>query len=523
MARKTTRPTGSEGMQPAGREGAEVFFLAAFDALLSRIAILDADGIIVAVNEPWRRFARETRLGLPDDGVGSNYLHITDLSHGHASHGAQEVAQGIRDVLAGRRDAFSLVYPCHSPLERHWFRVDVSRFETAEGVWVVTEHEEVTAQRLAEEALEAALRERKAVMDALPDIVYELDPAGRLVGWNRQLEEVSGFKGDALSHRPVLEFFFEEHRPRVLEALSRKRQGLAEHLEADLRRPDGTVVPYEFLSVPLVDEQGGLWRIVGVGRDITERKRAEETLRLQRDRLQGLTRELRVANEELEAFSYSVSHDLKAPMRAIDYLSQSLIEDHSGDLPADAQAAQRRLRVESRRMTQLIDDLLTLSRSTRGGIAIQPVDLSALAQSVLLQLHAREPSRAVETRIQPGVAGKGDPDLLRVVLENILGNAWKYTRKTPHPVIEFGGSAVGGGWTYFVRDNGAGFDMAEAGRIFRPFQRLHSAKEFEGTGIGLATVQRIIARHGGRVWAESEGPGKGATFHFTLPERGAGA
>ena len=228
------------------------------------------------------------------------------------------------------------------------------------------------------------------------------------------------------------------------------------------------------------------------------------------------TAELAAVNKELEAFAYSVSHDLRAPLRSMDGFSQALLEDYGDVLDETGRDYLRRVRNASQRMGQLIDDLLTLSRVTRREMHFTRVDLTALARSVARELREMEPERKVEVVIQDGLLARGDPRLMTIVLENLLNNAWKFTGKREEARIEFGSTLVDGGEAYYVRDNGAGFDMAYADKLFGAFQRLHRATEFPGTGVGLATVQRIIHRHGGRVWAEGA-VGQGATFYFTLP------
>jgi signal transduction histidine kinase len=244
--------------------------------------------------------------------------------------------------------------------------------------------------------------------------------------------------------------------------------------------------------------------------------------------LEETNRELEGANRELEAFSYSVSHDLRAPLRSIEGFSQILLEDYATELDEQGRGYVGRVRAASRRMALLIDDLLDLSRVTRTEMRRRTVDLSALARDIVEELRKSQPEREVEFAIEEGLVAYGDARLLRLALENLLGNAWKFTSKKPHAKIEFGtttsstsqqeehGSAVySSSSSYFVRDNGAGFDARYSDKLFGAFQRLHGSEEFEGTGIGLATVARIVHRHGGRVWAEGE-VGKGATFFFTL-------
>ena len=229
------------------------------------------------------------------------------------------------------------------------------------------------------------------------------------------------------------------------------------------------------------------------------------------------TRDLASANQELEAFSYSVAHDLRAPLRSIDGFSQALLEDYADKVDAEGRKYLQQVRESAQEMARLIDDLLMLSRVTRSELRRAQVDLTAIARSVLVRLQRNEPERTVELIISDGLIADADARLLGVLLENLLGNAWKFTSKRPVARIEVGARQEDGRPVYFVRDDGAGFDMAYAEKLFGVFQRLHSDAEFEGTGIGLATVQRIVRRHSGRVWAEGE-VGRGATVYFTLNE-----
>ena len=232
-------------------------------------------------------------------------------------------------------------------------------------------------------------------------------------------------------------------------------------------------------------------------------------------RFEDANRELQATNRELEAFSYSVSHDLRAPLRSIDGFSQILLEDYGDELDEEGRDYLGRVRAASQRMGQLIDDLLELSRVTRGPLRRTSVDLSTIAASVAEGLKASDPGRQGSFVISEDLVARGDAKLLRVALENLLGNAWKFTSKEPEARVEFGATRQGGTQVYYVRDNGAGFDATYAGKLFGAFQRLHSSEDFEGTGVGLATVARVMRRHGGEVWAEGE-VGKGATFYFTL-------
>jgi signal transduction histidine kinase len=258
---------------------------------------------------------------------------------------------------------------------------------------------------------------------------------------------------------------------------------------------------------------------VELERQIGERARAEqEVLRLNtelEDRVRDRTAQLEAANNELEAFSYTVSHDLRAPLRAIDGFSQALVEDFPEHVPEEAQRYITRIRSSTQRMGQLIEDLLNLSRVTRAQLERTEVDVSEIARQVVADLRLREPERQVDVSVWDNMVAAADARLLRAALENLIGNAWKFSAKTEHPRIEIGALRDGEHRIFFVRDNGAGFNMDYADKLFHAFQRLHSGTEYTGTGIGLATVHRIVLRHGGRIWADAQ-VGKGAAFYFTL-------
>ncbi|PSB20466.1 histidine kinase [filamentous cyanobacterium CCP2] len=262
--------------------------------------------------------------------------------------------------------------------------------------------------------------------------------------------------------------------------------------------------------------------------EVAERQQAEQRAQELNQGLRQAIVELKAVNRELEAFSYSVSHDLRAPLRSIDGFSQALLEDCLDQLDTTGQDYLRRIRSASQRMGQLIDDLLTLSRVTRSDMRREAVDLSQLASRICTQLQHAQPDRQVEFVIQTGLVTQGDVRLLQVVLENLLNNAWKFTSRQMQGKIEFGAiqanaaAPENGIPIYFVRDDGVGFDMAYVDKLFKPFQRLHRMHEFPGNGIGLATVQRVVHRHGGRVWAEGTSE-QGATFYFTLAEESVGA
>ncbi|MCD6384770.1 response regulator [Candidatus Sumerlaeota bacterium] len=299
-------------------------------------------------------------------------------------------------------------------------------------------------------------------------------------------------------------------------------RGELKRYRADYRilTPQGEEKWLSDCSLPLFNEETGeVIGAIGILNDITERKRAEEEIKQLNEeleqRVQERTAQLEALNKELESFAYSVAHDLRAPLRVIEGFSQALEEDYANKLDSQGKDLLRRVRNAAQHMAQLIDDLLQLSRVTRSEMRRERVDLSALAGSIAEELQKTQPERKVDWRICKGLIATGDSRLLRVALENLLGNAWKFTGRQAKAWIEFGMTLQNGRPVYYVRDNGAGFEMSYADKLFTPFQRLHSVREFPGTGIGLATVQRIIHRHGGRVWAEGA-VGRGATFYFTL-------
>ena len=369
-----------------------------------------------------------------------------------------------------------------------------------------------TALFRTEEALRATQARLQQVLDSSTAVIY----ATRVVGetfvpsWvSENLTRMTGYDvQEALGRTWWLDHLHPDDRARVLAELPVLLATGQLTIECRFRYRDGTYHWVHDEARLLRDAAGEPLEVFGAWLDVTDRKRAEEALK-------SYATQLEAANAELDAFAYSVSHDLRAPLRSIDGFSQALLEDYADRVDAAGRDYLQRVRAAAQRMGVLIDDLLELSRVTRSEIHREPVDLSALARSVAAELARGTPTRQVDVAIAPGLFAEGDARLLRVVLENLLGNAWKYTAKNARARIEFAAAEHDGRPAYYVRDDGAGFDMAYAGKLFGAFQRPHRTAEFEGTGIGLATVQRIIHRHGGRVWAEGAVE-QGATFYFTL-------
>lgn len=366
----------------------------------------------------------------------------------------------------------------------------------------------------------------RLLLASTAEAIYGIDLAGictfanpacaRLLGHQHE-NELIGEPMHELSHHSYADGRpFPREQCRIYQAM-RRAEGA--HVDDEvLWRKDGSSFPTEYWAYPIWRD-GKVIGAVVTFMDITDRKQVEDELARHRQHLEELvnerTRELTRLNKELEAFSYSVAHDLRTPLRAIDGFSQLVIEDYGSQLDETARDYLQRVRAGTQRMADLIDDILQLSRVSRSELHTEPVDLSALVQDAIQRLQQHDTTRDVEVIIMPKLTDHADARLLGIALDNLLDNAWKYTGKTPDPRIEFGAIEDAEGTVFYVRDNGAGFDMRYMDKLFGTFQRLHKEHEFPGTGIGLATVQRIIHRHGGRVWAESE-VGKGAIFFFTL-------
>ena len=380
-------------------------------------------------------------------------------------------------------------------------------------VSILESNRDITQRRLEEGKF-------RALLEAAPDAMILVNQEGRIELANAQVESVFGYTRAELVGQCV-ELLVPErlrrkhgtHREGFFRAPKRREMGAG--LELYGVRKDGTEFPVEISLSPFKDVEGLV--VTAAIRDISNRRKSEKMLEEQRIELMRSNTELDAANHELETFSYSVSHDLRAPLRSIDGFSLALLEDYSDKLDAEGKKNLARVRAATQRMGALIDDLLSLARVTRSGMKLEKIDLSAVASDVTDKLKESQPGRQIELRIQEGLETTADASLLRIALENLLGNAWKFTSKKPLGHIEFGKTRDNGTPAYFVRDDGAGFDPAYAERLFGAFQRLHSTSEFPGTGIGLATVQRIVHRHGGKIWAESA-VGQGATFYFTLAE-----
>jgi len=344
---------------------------------------------------------------------------------------------------------------------------------------------------------------------------------GKILRANSKAVSLFGYSSQETTQIRMQDLLYESDLPNYDSELDSLLRGKKDNytIEKRFKRKGGDITWVNQTVTLLKNADGSPLYYIMICQDINDRKQVEQELLKYRDHLQDLvterTHKLQVANEELETFSYSVSHDLRAPLRSIDGFSMALYEDYYSKLDDSAKDHIKRIRASTKHMGQLIDDMLSLSKVSRHELRQEEVDLSGLASEVMCQLIDNEPTRDINITIKDTPGVMGDATLLQAVLENLCSNTWKFTKNTNNPSVEFGCLQKDGEDVYYVRDNGIGFDMAYSNKLFGTFNRLHKQEDYEGTGIGLATVKRIINRHGGKVWAESE-VGKGATFYFTL-------
>jgi len=365
---------------------------------------------------------------------------------------------------------------------------------------------DVTKRKEVEDALRGSEGRFRALTETSPLAIGVSSSDGKFLYINKAYEELFGYSQKELNHLNASELWCNpEGRRKMIDLV--KSKGFLMDYEVELKRKDGTPL-WAMLSVNPVD-YGGNQAIMASVYDVTSRNRAELALKEQAAQLEN-------ANKELESFSYSVSHDLKAPLRAIEGYSRMLLKKDADNLSEDTRRKLDVIHSNTKKMNVLIDDLLSFSKVVKGNIAISEINMVKLAREAWAEIHATNTDRELELKISNMLPGKGDPALIRQVLFNLLSNAVKFTKTRKPGIIELTSYSDNGNVVYCIKDNGVGFDMAYYDKLFGVFQRLHSHEEYEGTGVGLAIIHRIINRHGGRVWAEGE-VDKGATFFFTLP------
>ena len=506
-------------------EAARAQFVGLLESAPDPIIIVDRDFHIVLANRRTEEifgYRRDELLGQPIEIlVPERYLdaHLDGRNRYVADPQSRTLGAGPDIELFGRRKDGAEV-----PVEISLSPTQAERGELYVTAIVrdITERKEAELGQLHQlHQAQMASRRFEALVESAPDGVVIIDSDGRIVRVNQQAEKFFGYERDEILGQPV-ELLMPErfrgvhisHRQQYTAAPRTRAMGLGFELFGV--RKDGSEFPVEISLSPLsIDDRLTVTAIV---RDITERTASDQELQRTARILQERSAELESANRELESFAYSVSHDLRAPLRGIDGFSQALLEDYRDAVDERGKRYLRHVREAAQDMGTLIDDLLHLSRVSRGELNRTRTELSTLVRVVAQALVASDPERRVEWEIENDIAVYADERMMKIALENLLGNAWKFTSHRDVARIRFGRKVQPDGTYYFVQDNGAGFDMHYVDKLFGPFQRLHTSDEFEGTGIGLATAQRIMHRHGGRIWAEGA-VDQGATFSFAISDQ----
>jgi PAS domain S-box-containing protein len=382
---------------------------------------------------------------------------------------------------------------------------------------------DITERKRVEEALINSEKKYRNIFENATEGIFQSTPEGRYISINPAFAKIGGYNSPDEMMESVTNikkiYVHQEDRTRLLELFN--KHDIVTNFETEIRRRDNAIIWISMNVSAIRDRDRRIIFLEGTIQDVSEHKRAEEEIKKLNTELEqrviDRTAQLEASNKELASFAYSVSHDLRAPLRGIDGWSLALLEDYGERLDDQARKYLHRVRAETQQMGRLIDDMLKLSRVTLAELQLMPIDLTAMGRSIATRLQEESLHRRIEFIIQPALKANGDSQLIDIALFNLFDNAVKFTGTRSHARIEFGEAEVDGGKAFFVHDDGVGFDMAHAPKLFGAFQRLHKSSEFPGTGVGLATVQRIIHRHGGRIWANAQ-VDQGATFYFTLKE-----
>lgn len=494
-------------------KNSEAQFRELLESAPEAIVLVDQTGRIALINsqtEKWFGYNRNELLGQAAELLLPERYHKKHLISSRQSI-AETVTHSMStgSELYGRRKDGS-----EFPIE-----ISLNPLETEQGILITSIIRDISVRKEAEEAKQRVQARYRDLLNNLPVGVFRSlpDAKGSFLELNPAMGDIFEAEStDKLLAHSFSDFYCDlaEHKILIGKILL---QGYVRSEEVRLRTLKGREFYGALTAVMKKDRTIGIY-FDGIIEDISVRKENECQIRQLNERLRIRSKELETINHELEAFSYSVSHDLRAPLRALDGFSRTLLDDYADHLDHKGRDRLQRIRVAAQRMAELIDDLLKLSRVTRTELKWEVVDLTLLANEILSTMQQIEPERVVQCSVQSGLIARGDKQLLHIMLDNLLSNAWKFTAHNPQAVIEVGCNVTQERIIYFVRDNGAGFDMTYADKLFGVFQRLHDAHEYEGTGIGLATVQRVIHKHGGQVWAESV-IDQGATFYFTLDEK----
>ncbi|MGE5842906.1 MAG: sensor histidine kinase [Deltaproteobacteria bacterium] len=490
-----------------GPEASLAIYQNLFEFLPDAVVIVNRDGHIVQANAQAERIFGYNRVEMIGQLV--EILIPDRFSKRHAAYRKaymsepQRRSMGIGLQLYGRRKDGG-----DFPVDIALIPVDIGK-----DLLVVGIIRDYTWRKRGEEA---AFR-LAAIVESSADAIVGINLDGIIFSWNQGAERIYGYSLEEARGSSFSILVPPDRSHEIPEILNQVRRGNpVTNFETVRTAKDGRLIHVSLSLSPIKDTSGNIIGFSHIGRDISDRKRAEEEIKRANERLAQSYEACEITNKELEAFTYSASHDLRAPLVAVGGLARLLLEEYSGSLDAKGEKFLQTIQKVTDQMKQLVDDLLSLSRFGHQALEMSKIDMDELAKGIIDELKLLYSGRRLRWNIKPLPPARGDPVMIRQVLMNLLSNAIKFTRFKPEAVIELGGKAEEDTIIFYVRDNGVGFNMGEADKLFEVFRRLHPSQEFEGTGVGLAIVKRIIQRHEGRVWAEGR-VNEGATFYFSLP------